>query len=85
MTRRSLRPVSVPCNILYGDGMPIAECGTLLPRNAAVNISSPHRNFGSPLSASIHRTIAARVLPSCPDMPIYCGVLVLAYSIDTPV
>ena len=44
--------------------MPIAECGALLPRNAAVNINSPHRNNGSPLSASIHRTIAARVLPT---------------------
>ena len=65
--------------------MPIAECGALLPRNAYVNINSPHRNFGSPLSASIHRTIAARVLPTRSDMPICYGVLVLAYSSDTPV
>ena len=57
--------------------MPIAECGALLPRNTAVNIDSPHRNFGSPLSASIHRTTAARILPTRSDMPICCGVLAL--------
>ena len=65
--------------------MPIAECGALLPSNAAVSINSPHRNFGSPLSARIHCTITARVLPARLDMQICCGVLVLAYSSDTPV
>ena len=65
--------------------MPIAECGALFPRNAAVNINSPQRNFGSPLSASMHRTIAARVLPTRSDIPICCGVLVLANSSATPV
>ena len=70
---------------LYGDCMPIAACGALLPRNAAVNINSPYTIFSSPLSASIHRTIGARVLPARSDMPICCGVLVLACSSDTPV
>ena len=31
--------------------MPIAEGGALSPRNAAVGINYPHRNFGSPPSA----------------------------------
>ena len=65
--------------------MPIAEGGALLPRKASVNINSPQRNFGSPLSASMYRIIAARVLPTRSDMSICCGVLILAYSNDTPV
>ena len=65
--------------------MPMAECDARLPRDAAVNINSPHRNFGGPLPASIHRTIAARVLPTHSDMPIFRGVWVLSYSSDTPV
>ena len=64
--------------------MPIVEYDALLPRNAAVNIDSPQRNFGSPLSASMYGTITAIVL-LCADMPICCGVLVLAFSSDTPV
>ena len=64
---------------------PQRKCGALLPRNVAVSINSPQRNLGSPLSASMHRTIAAGVLPTRSDMPICCGVLVLAYSSDTPV
>ena len=51
--------------------MPIAECGALLPRYAAVNIDSPYRNFGNPLSASIHSIVAARVLPTRSEMMIY--------------
>ena len=65
--------------------MTIADCGALLPKNPAVNINTPKRLFGSPLSASMRRTIAARVLPTRSDMPICCGVLVLVCSSDTPV
>ena len=39
MTRRSPRS-----GILNGDCMLVAEYGTLLPRNAAVKISSPQKN-----------------------------------------
>ena len=49
--------------------MPVAECGALR-RNTAVNINSPLRNYSSPASASIHRTIAARVISTRSDMPI---------------
>ena len=65
--------------------MPTEECRALLPGNVAVIINSSHTNFGSPLSAKLHRTIAEIVLSTRSDMPICCGVLVLAYSSDTPV
>ena len=65
--------------------MPIAECGALLPRNATVNINSPKKNFDIPLSASTHPTISARGFQPRSDMPIFCGVLVLATSSDTAV
>ena len=59
------------------------ECDALFPTYA--DISSPQRNIVSPLSENMHRTMAASVRPTRSDMPICCGVLVLAYSIGAVV
>ena len=40
----------------------------------------PHMNDGKLLSASMHRTMAHRVLPTRSDTPIYCGMLVAVNS-----
>lgn len=85
MTPRNRRSGSVPCSAFYGNCMRIAKCGDLLSRIGALNINPPHRNLGCPLSASINRTIAARVLPTRSDIPISCGVLALAHSSGTHV
>lgn len=53
--------------------MPIAECGALLSRNADVTTSCPQRNFRIPVYAGIHRTIAARALPTRSDMTLRRG------------
>ena len=66
---------SVPCSIVYGDCMPIAECGALLPRNAAVNINfspqklwqpavgkhTPHHSCKSSSNAFGHANLLRRI------------------------
>lgn len=65
--------------------MPIAECSALFSEEAALSISSTQRNFGNPLSATVHRIVETRICATHSDMIICCGVLVLAYSRDIPV
>lgn len=65
--------------------MPIEECGALLPRNAAVHISSPKKRSSSPLSAGLNSTKAAGVLPARSGILICRDILVLAYASKTPV
>ena len=47
--------------------------------------SSPHMDDGKPLSTSMYRTIAHKVLPTHLDIPIRCGMLVAAKSWIKPV
>ena len=76
MIRRSRRSGSVPFGILNGDCMLVAECGALLPRNAAVNISSPQRNHtvqspptgGCDFARHIQHVVAVDLVPQYGDV-----------------
>ena len=61
------------------------EWGTRFPTYAPANISCRQKNIGSPLSASIHRTLTVSIPSARSDMPVCCGVLVLAFSSNIPV
>lgn len=63
--------------------MLIAECGVLSHGTARINSAAV--NVDNPLSASTHRTIAAKCHLTHSDIPICCRMLVLVYSSDTPV
>ena len=52
------------CSILCGFSFFSAECGTRTYAYDSVIMSSPHRNGGSPLSTSTHRTIPHSVRPA---------------------
>ena len=69
MARRPERSGFFPNSFAKGEFPSIALCGERLMRKTAVSQISPHRNFGSPVSMSMHRVMFMMVLPSRSDTP----------------
>lgn len=50
------------------------------PKRPSRTLESPRKKRGSRLAASMYRSIPISFLLTCPDIPMWYGVLVLAYA-----